>query len=233
MMVRRESIPRGAQPSGVDREALLVSGKRRERRGDKEQDACIIVSRFTTVRIRRIHHPPGDGTTVLSSLNSLLQWLQVYRAFPQERLRIFSSPSREALNEQLARENQGLFSSGVPAPQFLQARRIAPHGAVREATAHVARTHVPTASTPAKPSPFPDESSMSPLDKRREELEHGAGGDHDLPYQFTLPTSLPQVLSWVKLLARVQQGDFQPEVGAFDERQPQHPGGSSTPTSAP
>jgi hypothetical protein len=52
---------------------------------------------------------------------------------------------------------------------------------------------------------------MSLLEKRREELERGAGGDHDLPYQFTLPTSMPQVLAWVKLLARVQQGEFQLE----------------------
>ena len=44
-------------------------------------------------------------STALSSLNSVLQWLQFYRAFPHERLRIFSSSSREALNEQLVREN--------------------------------------------------------------------------------------------------------------------------------
>ncbi|HKF36238.1 MAG TPA: hypothetical protein VKB35_05000 [Ktedonobacteraceae bacterium] len=50
-------------------------------------------------------------------------------------------------------------------------------------------------------------SSISPLDKRREELELGVGGDHDLPYQFTLPSSMPQILAWVKLLVRVQQGD--------------------------
>jgi hypothetical protein len=49
---------------------------------------------------------------------------------------------------------------------------------------------------------------MSPLDRRREELERGAGGDHDLPYRFRLPTSTPQVLAWVKLLVRVQRGDF-------------------------
>src|SRR5215469_13059760 len=93
--------------------------------------------------------------------------------------------------------------------------------------------HEHTAFIPAKPSPSPDESSMSPLDKRREELEHGAGGDHDLPYRFTLPTSLPQVFAWALRLSRVRQGDFQPEVGAFDERQPQHPGGSCIPTYAP
>jgi len=141
-----------------------------------------------------------------------LQWLQVYRAFPQERLRIFSSPLREELNEQLARENQGRSSTSLPATQFLQARGITPRGAVGEAGAGGARAHEHTAFMPAKPSPSPDESGMSLLDKRREELERGAGGDHDLPYQFTLPTSMPQVLAWVKLLARVQQGDFQPEV---------------------
>ena len=150
-------------------------------------------------------------STTLSSLGTLLQWLQVYRAFPQERLRIFSSASPQELNEQLARENQGLLSSSVPAPQFLQERRIAPQGAVREASPRGPRAHERTASGPAKTSPSPDESDMSPLDRRREELERGAGGDHDLPYQFTLPTALPQVLAWVKLLARVELRDFHPE----------------------
>ena len=172
-------------------------------------------------------------STVLSGLSSLLQWLQVYRAFSHERLRIFSSSERVELNEQLAWENQGLASTSVPATQFLQARGITPRGAAGEACAGGAQAHEHTAFIPAKPSPSPDESGMSPLDKRREELERGAGGDHDLPYRFTLPTSLPQVFAWVKLLARVRQGDFQPEVGAFDEWQPQHPGGSCIPTYAP
>jgi hypothetical protein len=146
-------------------------------------------------------------STPLSSLNTLLQWLQFYRALPKERLRIFSSASREQMNEQLARENQGLLSTSVMAAQFLQERLIGSREMAGEVVTRGARTHEPTASIPAKPSPSPDESGMSPLDKRREELEHGAGGDHDLPYQFTLPTSLPQVLAWVKLLARVQRGD--------------------------
>jgi hypothetical protein len=173
-------------------------------------------------------------STTLGSLNSLLQWLQVYRAFPQERLRIFSSPSRETLNEQLARENQGLLSSSVPATQFLRERRITPRGAVRQAGAFGRRAQEPAASIPARPSPVPDESGLSSLDKRKEELERGAGGDHDLPYQFTLPTSLPQVLAWVKLLARVQQGDFQPEVGAIGNGNSSTgtPLGPSTPTYA-
>ena len=174
-------------------------------------------------------------STPLSSLGSLLQWLQVYRAFPPERLRIFSSPSQQELNEQLARANQGLFSSSVPAPQFLQARGITPRGAVREAGADGSAAHERTTSIPAQTSISPDESGLNPLDKRREELERGAGGDHDLPYRFTLPTSTPQVLAWVQLLARVELRDFQPEVGAFDKRQEKHghPDGPSIPMYAP
>jgi hypothetical protein len=168
---------------------------------------------YYRVAIQVEAHPPWKWqSTALSSLNILLQWLQVYRAFPPERLRIFSSSSREALHEQLERENQGLASTSLPATQFLQARRITPRGAVEEAGAGGSRAHERTISIPAKPSPSPDENCLSPLDKRREELERGAGGDHDLLYRFTLPTSMPQVLAWVKLLARVQQGDFKPEA---------------------
>ncbi|HKF35354.1 MAG TPA: hypothetical protein VKB35_00510 [Ktedonobacteraceae bacterium] len=55
-----------------------------------------------------------------------------------------------------------------------------------------------------------DGTGMSPLEQRREELEHGVGGDHDIPYRFTGPSSMPQVLAWMKLLARVQDGTYQP-----------------------
>jgi hypothetical protein len=133
------------------------------------------------------------------------------------------------------RENQGLSSTSVPATQFLQERGFTPRGAVREAFAGGTRAHERTTTILAELSPSPDERCMNPLEKRREEFERGAGGDHDLPYRFTLPTSMPQVLAWVKLLARVELRDFQPEVGAEGSRRQQHrlPSGPSTPTYAP
>jgi hypothetical protein len=51
---------------------------------------------------------------------------------------------------------------------------------------------------------------FSPLDKRREELECGVGGDHDIPYWFTEPSPTTQVLAWMKLLVRAQDGTLQP-----------------------
>jgi hypothetical protein len=46
---------------------------------------------YYRVAIQVDAQPPSKWrSTALSSLSSLLQWLQVHRAFPQERLRIFS-----------------------------------------------------------------------------------------------------------------------------------------------
>ncbi len=53
------------------------------------------------------------------------------------------------------------------------------------------------------------EKDTSPLARRRLELECGPGGDHDVPYHFVLPPSLPPVLAWTRLLARIQRGELQ------------------------
>src|SRR5258706_3751917 len=131
--------------------------------------------------------------------------------FPREHLRIFSSPSREELNEQLARENQGFLSTSALATRFLQERGIAPRE-VGEQAAGGSRANARTYPVAAGAGLSPVESSTSSLDKQRERLERGVGGDHDTPYQFALPISMPQVLAWLTLQARVQQGDLQREV---------------------
>jgi hypothetical protein len=149
-------------------------------------------------------------STALCSLEVLMNWLRYYQMLPCDRLRIFSSCSQEELNEQLLRENQGLGSSSVPAIQFLQEKRFATQGIMGEKAANGTRANERAGSLAAVTAPSRDESSRSPLDKRREDLECGVGGDHDSPYRFTLPASLPQVLAWVKLLVKVQNGEFQP-----------------------
>ena len=50
----------------------------------------------------------------------------------------------------------------------------------------------------------------SALERRRLEIERGPGGDHDVPYRFALPACLPQVLAWMRLLAKVHRGELQP-----------------------
>ena len=62
-------------------------------------------------------------STVLSSLQTLFQFLRLYSALPQDELRVFSS-SREGLEEQLAQENRGHESDSVTAAHFLRERMI-------------------------------------------------------------------------------------------------------------
>ena len=159
-------------------------------------------------------------STPLSSLHILFQWLQCYRAIPHDRLRIFSSSSREAMNEQLAQENQGLVSTSVTATHFLHERRLrsqkvsggtanlAAQG--QKQTASIVVSTGTRSNESSRATPALDERSWSSLERRRLELEIGTGADHDVPYSFALPASMPQTLAWIRLLVRVQRGEVQP-----------------------
>lgn len=153
----------------------------------------------------------------LSSLSTLFQFLRCYRALGQNRLRVFSSLSREEMHEQLGRMNQGLESTSVTAAPFLQERltgsseivwRTSTRG--NERTTSIAVITEPPLGESRRGGNALDARGMSLLEKRREELESGRGGDHDIPYRFTRPSSMPPVLAWMKLPARVQDGTFQP-----------------------
>ena len=65
------------------------------------------------------------------------------------------------------------------------------------------RGHLATADAPSS-------LGMSFLEKKRLEIELGPGGDHDLPYRFTLPISQKEWLAWIHLQKQVQAGEFLP-----------------------
>jgi hypothetical protein len=158
-------------------------------------------------------------STVLSELSTVFRFLRLFGALPQQCLLVCSSPSREGLQEQLEQENKGLISKAVRAAHFLQERRIHLPVAVRRTSnreEEPSSGSVATAEHSQEPVPVGggggsavQSRSMSVLERRREELESGSGGDHDLPYRFSLPHTLPQVLAWMILLARVQRGEVQ------------------------
>ena len=157
-------------------------------------------------------------STTLSSLDALFAWLRLYRAFPVERLRVFSSASREELGEQLQRERQGLLATSSAVGDFLRARRFALPEAAVEAEIHatVIQQGVAVPSTAKSlqggggwSASTLGEPGLNILERRREALESGEGGDHDIPYTLALPSSMPLVLAWTKLLAKVQIGILQ------------------------
>ncbi len=51
---------------------------------------------------------------------------------------------------------------------------------------------------------------MNTMDIMRLELELSQSGDHDAPYTFELPVSIREVLTWTKLLTKVQCGELVP-----------------------
>ena len=153
-------------------------------------------------------------STVLSSLDTIFRFLRLYRAFPQDRLRVFSSSSRESLHEQLARENSGRESHSVTAAQFLRERLLSSGEGTQAALARQTREGQEAATCRDVGSSLSSSSDMRSrrvesthrLDSRRLEVERGAGSDHDLPYQFTFPHLWLQALAWAELLAKVQCG---------------------------
>jgi hypothetical protein len=152
-------------------------------------------------------------TTALTSLQAVFQLLRRYSALPQDSIRVFTTTSKEALNEMLQRENDAPASSGsVTAAQFLQERKPAQSSAEKKADeqpvqqgaavspSSLTRTFFTRAYTPA--------NNISPLNKKRLEIEYGPGGDHDTPYYFTLPASTPAIVAWICLQTKVQVGEL-------------------------
>ena len=154
-------------------------------------------------------------STPLSSLAGVLGFLRMHRTIAPERLRVFTAPSREEVNAMLARENSGQEVHSVSAAQFLYERGLSSLGTRQEGgeEQEQQRKRTITATLPSlvesrTVEPVAVQGSLSTLERRRIELEMGAGGDHDQPYVFTLPISMPRVLAWMRLLARVQSGEL-------------------------
>ena len=166
-------------------------------------------------------------STVLTSLDALFRFLGMFRALPQDRLRVFSSSSREEMDEMLEQENNGQATHSVTAEQFLRERKIQVKEAgqpVLERAERVERTkHENEETSPHAPHHTIYTSlreingyvvasygrGIDSFEVKRLQLEDGAGGDHDLPYTFTLPSTLPQTLVWLDLMANVRQGILQ------------------------
>ncbi len=163
-------------------------------------------------------------STVLSSLSTLFQFLRLYGALQHDHLRVFSSCERVGLEEQLRQENLGLGSPSVTAAHFLHERLIHTPEVTRETPKRdagadrrwlpslmgaIAARNRPALNESGRAGNGPVGGGMSALERRRLGLELGPGGDHDVPYRFVLPPSTPQVLAWMRLLARIQRGELQ------------------------
>jgi hypothetical protein len=158
-------------------------------------------------------------STALTSLNALFGFLRLYHMVPKDRLRVFYSSSVEYLDLMLDRENKGLASNSIRAEKFLKGEkginsqemaRLESELAAAQSEKIVATSVSATKSLNERHMNSPYGKSSSSVDIKRLELEIGSSGDHDLPYEFTLPSSMPQALAWAKLLVKVYMGELEP-----------------------
>jgi hypothetical protein len=63
-------------------------------------------------------------SSVLTSLETLFNFLKIYRAIPKDRVRVFLSSTVERMDELLTRENNGLVSNSLTAEQLLSGYRV-------------------------------------------------------------------------------------------------------------
>jgi hypothetical protein len=159
---------------------------------------------------------------VIASLEVLVRVLWMYRSMPRHHLRVFFSSSIEGLDLMLERENTGLASNSIPVDHLLDGRWSISQSIsqleMRQFEAELRtreRGGMGETSTVGEQALYeqrrstPPEGSLHVLDSRRLEVERGTPGDHDTLYTFSFPSSLPQTLAWLKLLARAQQEEFQ------------------------
>ena len=106
-------------------------------------------------------------STTISSLNSLLQFLRRFHDLPQDHLRVFSSNSREEMDEQLVRENKGLGSDSVTAAQFLQERMLGSQQGTSTTTSNGSALNGNSATNAS------EKSAVSSLESKHVRGEHG------------------------------------------------------------
>jgi hypothetical protein len=160
---------------------------------------------------------------MIASVEILFRVLSMYRSVPGYHLRVFFSSSVAGLDLMLDRENRGLASNSIPVAQLfegrwstsqsispLEMRQFESELKTRESVGMLESAIVREQDVPEKSRSTPSEGSRDVLERRRLEVELGTPGDHDSLYTFSLPTSLPQTLAWLKLLTRGHHEELQP-----------------------
>ena len=158
-------------------------------------------------------------STVLVSLDAVFGFIELHPMVKRDRLRVFFSSSVEYLNEMLDRENQGLRSNSLTAEQLcngsgridqLEMQRFEAACNLHQYLG-IAVTSLLTAHLwDMQSQHVPSEESTNTLEMRRLAVELNGSADHDTAYHFSLRASLPQLLAWTRLLARVQRGELEP-----------------------
>lgn len=175
---------------------------------------------YYRIAVQTRHTPTWHWmTTKLTSLHTVLNYLQIYRCPASAQLRVFFASSVEALEDMLAAENRGDASFSVTPEHLLsggQQQTLAeaqttadPQVPTRQQTVTMAAS-ANASNEPEVPAVLLPMGNIRLLEARRLELELGTGSDHDQPYRFAFPCRLPETCAWLRLREQVQRGDPEP-----------------------
>lgn len=159
-------------------------------------------------------------STVLATLEALFRFLRIYGdlGVPNDRIRVFFASSKKGLDEMLTHENQGTVSNSMTVEQLVaKSWRISPAEMKRLEAELCMQEHEglgPTAVLSEQPG---NGKPLNVPEVTQVERDQGTGADHDLPYIFTLPSFLPEALSWARLLAKVHAGELVSGELVFEE----------------
>ncbi len=172
---------------------------------------------------------------ILNTPGTLFDFLNMYDRVSKNRLRVFFATSKTVMNEMLVRENNGLLSNSLTVEEFLErgrkiegqyikqlefelglqesmeliaksaiTRKLGDESSSLQAASSIEATNPVIAETRVNNQ----ESNL--IRQMREKLEWSRGDGYDTLYTFALPVSMPQILAWTRLLAKVQRGELIP-----------------------
>ena len=172
---------------------------------------------------------------ILNTPGTLFDFLNMYDRVSKNRLRVFFATSKTVMNEMLVRENNGLLSNSLIVEEFLErgrkiegkyikqlefelglqesmeliaksaiTRKLGDESSSLQAASSIEATNPVIAETRVNNQ----ESNL--IRQMREKLEWSRGDGYDTLYTFALPVSMPQILAWTRLLAKVQRGELTP-----------------------
>ena len=172
---------------------------------------------------------------MLDTPGTLFDFLNMYDRVSKNRLRVFFATSKTVMNEMLVRENNGLLSNSLTVEEFLERGRkiegqyikqLEFELGLQESMELIAKSAITrklgdessslqAASSIEATNPVIAETRVNNQESNfirqtREKLEWSRGDGYDTLYTFALPVSMPQILAWTRLLAKVQRGELIP-----------------------
>lgn len=143
-------------------------------------------------------------SSYMQSLNSLVQWMKVFRVGADDCIKVLFAKSKNELQDQIKALNSG-EDTGISAREFF----------VKNKLITIEQREIKSIQWSESSQPFFRSSQphivqpMDVLEHKRLEQEKGSGGNIDYPYRFSLPVESKVLIKWAELLGKYLRGEVE------------------------